>query len=398
MLVYISIFSFAVAAATAAWLNLQKQTIEDDWVSNAAAHLAQYTQAAASRQFEMGSQFVLAGGYATGTPPAAGMLWLKNPATCSLAGIPALPNDEAGNPVDDSFVPCDFSDENIYGHTYTTSWTTTYPGTRMTIQLGTVPFTIKGERRDDLAALLAIRAQRHSQAGIGDSTLDVFVRYDFDPATATLTAVVDRSAPFAPDPHLRVDGTNMMDAAAPIRWASGLAITPNGTAMEVTAPGGINLQNDTTFAGNAVLTSGNLTVTAGNVTVTAGDLEVTAGTATVREGKVTGVKIDGTVDASLTHAVYDYRINQSGDVINKPTCLAGSTPQVFVAAASVPTGDGMLIVDSGGSSHAGNVQRFRTTADDLGNSWRVWAEVYINGSWIKLGAAEGDLRSSIKCT
>ncbi|MBY4677947.1 hypothetical protein [Marinobacterium arenosum] len=391
-MVYATMILLAISLATASFIKLQQRDLERDFAANAAVHFAQYSQAAASRMFEMGSQFTVAAGYAGGAPPAAGALWLKNPAACAIGGIPTLPNDEAGNPVDDSFVPCDFDDQNIYGHSYTTSWTTVYPGTRMTIQLGPVPFTINGERRDDLGGLIAIKAQALSNAGLGDSTLDVLLRYDFNPTTGALTATIDRTSPFAVDPHLRIDGSNMMDAAAPIRWASGLAITPNGTAMELSAPGGITVQNDATF-------NGDVEVATGDVTVTAGDLILSAGTATMVDGQLTGVQIDGAFNAVLSHAVYDQRINRSGDTVNKPTCPSGSTPQIFVAAASVPTGEGMMIVDSSGVSRSGSIQRFRTSADDLGSQWQVWAEVYLDSTgWIKLHSSEGDLRSSIKCT
>ena len=385
LLPQIALVLLIMSAITHQFLGLQTQAREADLTANAAAHFAQVTQATASRVFELGSRVLVETGYAAGAPPgvAGSMDWLKNPATCGIPTIPALPSDEAGNPVDDSFLPCDFADTDIWGNGYGITWTLIYPGTRATIVVGAVPFTVGGVRRDDIGGAMALKAQSYSLAGIGDSTLDLIINYDFDPATSTLSAVIDRSAGFAADPHLRIDGTNEMDAAAPIRWANGMSITPNGTTMEIVATGGINLLNDTDITGDLGVT---------------GDMDVSTGDVSMNDGTLESVQIEGAFDAQLSRAVYDQRINQSGDVVDQPTCPTGMNPQIFVAAASVPTGDAMIITDSGGATHTGNVIRFRTTAVDLGAQWQVWAEVFMNSSWVRLAAAEGDVRSSIKCT
>ncbi len=351
---------------------------EQDRTEVAAVHLAQVTQAVASRMFEMGSRFVSDTDYLGGAPPGppGSLAWLKNPATCSLPGLPAVPNDERDQPVEQSFLPCDFTDTDLFGNGYTVRWDLRYPGTRTTLVVGDVPFVVEGERRDDIGGAIALKAARHSLAGFGESTLDEIVRYHFDPDTATLSAIIDRMAGFAADPHLRIDGGNPMDAGAGIVWGNGMAITPNGAAMALAAEGGIELLNNTSIAGE-------LTV---------------AGTGTLHNAVITGVQVAGVAPAHATHAVYDQRLNRSGDVVDKPTCPAGSVAQIFVAAASVPTGDGVVVTSSVGAHVSGDIKRFRTTADDLGAQWQVWAEVFMNDGWIPLAAAEGDLRSSIKCT
>ncbi len=122
------------------------------------------------------------------------------------------------------------------------------------------------------------------------------------------------------------------------------------------------------------------------------------GTLTAQDGVITGIQIDGSFDARLTRAVYDVRINRSGDFVNKPICPSGSTAQIFVAAASAPTGEAMLVTNSSGAPVAGDVKRFRTVADSYPTRWQVWLELFISSSWVRMAAAEGDLRSTIKCT
>lgn len=377
-MIYVSMILAAVAIATAAWATLMRDQLEVDMTETAAAHAAQVVSAVGSRLFEMESTITTSTGYTTGSPPTSTLLWLKNPATCSTAGIPTVPNDEEGNAVDNSFLPCDFSDVNVFGHSYTISWTTTYPGTVATIQIGSVPFTVNGVRRNDIAGAIALKANKHSMAGIGDGTMDSYIRYAYNRVSGTLTATIDRTGSFASNAFLPKDGSEPMDAAASIRWGNSMAITPNGTNMEISVAAGstITLQND-------MIVNGNVTVN---------------GTVTMTDGVVTGVLVDGVNQALLSQAVYSYYINDSGDTVDKVSCPAGGTPQIFVAAASVPVGEAMAVVTDTGATVSGNISRFRTAADDLGTQWQVWAEVYINGGWQRIASSEGQLRSAVKCT
>ncbi|WP_415913049.1 prepilin-type N-terminal cleavage/methylation domain-containing protein [Neptuniibacter sp. QD37_11] len=156
-----------------------------------------------------------------------------------------------------------------------------------------------------------------------------------------------------------------------------------------------NLNGNLEVKGDTNL-NGNLEVK-GDITLPAGSIDASSGNIKMFSAEVGSVLIDGSSPAQLGAAVFDQRINRSGDYVNKPICPPGRTPQIFVAAASVPTGSAMLVGTTSGTI-AGDVKRFRTTAENVGTRWRVWAEVFMNSRWYKLNAADGDLRSSIKCS
>jgi len=384
---------FVIGFAMTSWLTMQKQQMTDDWAEKAARHFSTVTQIAASRMYEMGSNFVTAPNYAAGTAPTPGSLdWLKDPNNCSIATIPALPNKENGDPVSRSFLPCDFSDTSVWGHNYSITWNTAYPGTTMEIQLGGAPFQIDGEVRPEVGGKIAAKAEKFTYTQLGDSTLDLMISYNFDPSTGTLTATVDRTAAFSADPYLRVDGTNMMDATASIEWGNGMEIKPDNDEMHISATDGVFIFDETTIEADTTV-KGQLTVEGPTNTASIDD-----GFLSIEDGVVEGTKVNGSFDALLSRAVFDYRVLESGDTVTKPSCPASSTPQIFAAASSVPVGEGMYIQIYGGGSVAGDVKRFRARADDLGSQWQVWAEAYISGTWRKLAGSDGELRAAIKCT
>lgn len=371
-----------IAGLTSQYFEQQQRLQEHNQAEAAAKHFAQYTQAAASRMFEMGSNFITEPGYALGAPPAAGALWLLSPADCARAGIPALPSTESGQPVSRSFLPCDFIDETPFGQTYTTSWTLVYPGTRMTIQS---PFLYEGFQRDDLGGQVAASAKAESAAGFGDSTMDVFLDYNYDPATGTLTATVDRTGPFAADPHIRRDGTTPFDETAVISWSGpgNKSIAPNGDQLDINADGGINLKNNVVINGN---------------------LEVT-GIITTRDVIISSVLVEGVFPARVSRMPFTSQIVKSGDLVPQDTCLAAlagdpvPVAQVNLDLHETPTGDGMLIETTTGTI-SGDVLKTRVGADPVGNQWQLWVEVFVRqtNSWHRLTADGGEIRAETKCT
>lgn len=369
----------AVSVAMMGWFSYQQKQQEVDMAERSASHLAAVAQAAAGRMFEMGENFITAPGY-NGTPPGPGdrLLWLKNPNTCTgVSGIPALPEKENGEPVQNSFLPCDFEDTNPLGLQYRISWDLTYPHTQMIVRVreaGSDEFLINGQRRDEIAGMIASRAYRHSHAGLGEGTQDVMISYRYDPDLNELTATIDRTASAMADAFLRIDGENEMDAAAPIRWGNGMSITPDTDDMVLAAPGSLFIRNDTTVEGEL----------------------------TMDDGLVTDLTINGG-HARLSQGVYHYSVVNSGQYINKPSCPSGSTPHVHVTFASIPVGDGMSMTLLSGTRN-GDVKRVRARAVDAsGNRWQVLAEAYITnggaatGSWYTLGGDDGWLRSAVKC-
>src|SRR5690625_4331193 len=106
----------AVSVATMGWFSYQQKQQEVDMAERSAAHLATVAQATASRMFEMGQNFIDAPGYGF-SPPVDNLLWLKNPTECPDPTIPALPEKENGDPVQNSFLPCDFVHTNVFSLT-----------------------------------------------------------------------------------------------------------------------------------------------------------------------------------------------------------------------------------------------------------------------------------------
>ncbi len=199
-----------------------------------------------------------------------------------------------------------------------------------------------------------------------------------DAATGTVqTSIAKPGTEPALDALLPRDGSRPMVDGAKIWWSSGAEIQQIGNTLALTGPDEVVLNGDVSVSQ---------------------DLEVLNGTITAQDGLITSTQIDGSLDALLSRAVYDVRINQSGDIVTKPTCPAGATAQIFVAAASAPTGEAMLVTNSSGASVPGDIKRFRANADSFATTWQVWVEVFISGSWVRLAASEGDVRSTIKCT
>ena len=381
MLIQVGIAAIIFSIMLIGFTNMQLQKIENDKADTAANQLVKVTHTVAARLFELGGTLAVRIGYTGGRPPGAvgSLLWLKDPNNCSLANIPSLPNDADGNPVDSSFLPCDFSDTNIFGQSYTISWSGSYPNTIATIQLGNVPFDVEGRPRPDIGGAIALRANALTQAGLGDATLDLMIDYRYQPQTQQLTGVISRTSGANADPFLRIDGTNQMDRQASIRWGgSGISIGPDTTddsKLIMEASGGFEIQGDT-------LIDGELTVTR-----TAEAKDFIIGDVTIGGNKV-----------KASQAVFDERIITSGSSVTKPTCPGGSTAQITAVPVRYPVGASTTIRDLNGNRHTGSVNKIEIRTTDSANSWTVTLRTSIGRrGWINVSGQDASLKVSLKC-
>lgn len=188
----------------------------------AARQLAQVTETLAGRIAELEGNFTAT--YAAGAP-TTDLRWLKDPANCSLAGIPPKPNRPDGSPIVESFLPCDFPDFNESGNPYVISWTGAWPNLIATVNVGdpALPFTFQGDVNGRYGGLIASKANAVTEGGREDGMHRIYVSYQYNPDSDTLAGIADNTAPVPirpeVDPHsLYRDGSTAMGAAARIRW------------------------------------------------------------------------------------------------------------------------------------------------------------------------------------
>jgi len=278
--------------------------------SLAARQLAQVTETVAGRMAELEDRFTTV--YPSGAP-TTDLRWLKNPATCSIPGIPARPNRPDGTPITESFLPCDFPDINESGSAYFISWTGPSNNLVAHVNVGdpTLPFTFHGDANGRFGGFIARKANAITEGGRERGMHRIYVSYSYDPDSNVLTGIADQTAPVPirpeSDPHsLHTDGSVRMDSGARIRWTGSNAwVGQDGHRAwvvgvdatfwgdnEVRVQGGNRLVAQGGTGGVTVTSGGGVTVNAASgVTVSAGGAGVFSAKGAATLSGDTGVNV-----------------------------------------------------------------------------------------------------------
>lgn len=159
---------------------------------------------------------------------------------------------------------------------------------------------------------------------------------------------------------LRVDGANMM--LANLNMGDGSHDLVNARNIEAN---GIGIFGEGVIADGDISTTKNLYVGAG----VAGDGD-TVGMIFADDMLINDVSIGG-ANPLVSHGIYDARIVTTGTSIDKPVCVAGSTPQIIATPVSYASDDVAQAIHS-----------VNTYATDSGATWTVNMDILTSDGWI----------------
>lgn len=213
------------------------------------------------------------------------------------------------------YLPCDFPDTLRFGLTMSTTITARGGGFLAETTFGPNVLQWRNNPREILAAQAINHAQTLSAGGAGAVTLSTFLT--FQRRAGVITGIVDSLPNGQVDPFLRTDGANF--PLSSISW---------------------NSQNLT------------------NV----GQFDAAAVSASAITDQIKG--------RTLSQAVTDVVIRETGDQVDKPTCPVGQIPQIYLSPSSFSAG-GTGVIIQGVQTWAEDVAAAGTGAGFVPSHWIV---------------------------
>lgn len=132
--------------------------------------------------------------------------------------------------------------------------------------------------------------------------------------------------------------------------------------------------------------NGNVIARIGNVEARAGNLVARNGWTIANDGLIENARLPNGSNARLSQAVFYSHIMASGATVNKPTCPAGSVPQVFGTAVSKATNPPKAIFG----------EYIETL--NLGASWLMRQWLLTSTGWTLANPAASFIKVDVKCS